>query len=99
MPQVGAQLADELHQISTQLGHLGIEPLWIAVKRRKLAVSKKQVTDYVREKSQKQVLGAPQRAAGQTISEDDNRWMMDLIDVSPAAIPAGSWKFFLVCVN
>ena len=69
------------------------------MKRRKLAVSKKQVTDYVREKSQKQVLGAPQRAAGQTISEDDNRWMMDLIDVSPAAIPAGSWKFFLVCVN
>ena len=25
--------------------------------------------------------------------------MMDLIDVSPEAIPAGYWKFFLVCVN
>ena len=39
------------------------------------------------------------KAAGKSISEDDNRWMMDLIDVSQPSIPAGSWKFFLVCVN
>ena len=51
------------------------------------------------DKSEKHVLGAPQRAVGKSISEDDNRWMMDLIDVSPEAIPAGYWKFFLVAVN
>ena len=99
MPRVGEQLADELHRISTELGHLGTEALWIAVRRRKLAVSKRQVTEYVRHKSEKQVLGAPQRAVGKSISEDDSRWMMDLIDVSPEAIPAGYWKFFLVAVN
>jgi len=97
MPRVGAQLADELHRISTELGHPGVEALWIAVKRRKLAVSKQQVKAYVAQKSEKQVLGAPQKAAGKSISEDDNRWMMDLIDVSN--VPAGSWKFFLVVVN
>mgnify|MGYP003350180463 FL=1 len=97
MPRVGVQLTDELNRISTELGHPGVEALWIAVKRRNLAVTKQQVKDYVKNKGEKQVLGAPQKAAGKTISEDDNRWMMDLIDVSN--VPAGSWKFFLVCVN
>ena len=99
MPRVGVQITDELHRIRTELGHPGIEALWIVVNRHNLAVSKRQVTEYVRAKSEKQVLGAPQRALGKSISEDDNRWMMDLIDVSPEAIPAGYWKFFLVCVN
>ena len=99
MPRVGEQLTDELHRISTELGHPGVEALWIAVKKRKLAVSKRQVVEYVRHKSEKQVLGAPQRAAGKSISEDDNRWMMDLVDVSSPGIPAGYWKFFLVVVN
>ena len=98
MPRVGVQITlHELNRISTELGHPGIEALWIAVKRRNLAVTKQQVKDYVKKKGEKQVFGAPQKAAGKTISEDDNRWMMDLIDVSN--VPAGSWKFFLVCVN
>ena len=97
MPRVGIQLLDEIHKISTELGHPGLEALWIAVKRRRLAVTKQQVKDYIQHKGEKQVLGAPQKAAGKTISEDDNRWMMDLIDVSN--VPAGSWRFFLVCVN
>ena len=59
MPRVGEQLTDELHRISTELGHPGVEPLWIAVRKRKLAVSKRQVAEYVRRKSEKQVLGAP----------------------------------------
>ncbi len=99
MLRVGVQITDELHRISTELAHLGIEPLSIAAKRRNLAVSKRQVTEYVRAKSEKQLLGAPQRALGKSVSEDDNRWQMDLIDVSPEAIPAGSWKLSLVCVN
>ena len=53
----------------------------------------------MRRKSEKQVLGAPQRAAGKSISEDDNRWQMDLVDVSSAGIPAGYWKLFLVAVS
>ena len=72
MPRVGEQLPDELHRISTELGHPGVEALWIAVKKRKLAVSKRQDAEYVRHKSEKQVLGAPQRAAGKSISEADN---------------------------
>ncbi len=60
---------------------------------------KKQVTEYVRAKAEKQTLGAPQRAVGKSISEDNNRWMMDLIDVSSDEIPSGYWTFILVCVN
>ena len=62
MPRVGVQITDELHRISTELAHPGKERVWIAVKRRNLAVSKRQVTEYVRAKSEKQVLGAPQWA-------------------------------------
>jgi transposase InsO family protein len=97
MPRVGEQLADDLRALSESLGNPGAEALYTAAKRRKLAVSKKQVQEFVKAKSEKQVLGAPQRAAGKTISEDNNRWQMDLIDVSQ--VPAGSWKFFLVVVN
>ena len=99
MPRVGVQLAPDLNKLSTELGHPGAEALWIAAKKRKLAVSKKQVTEYVKQKAEKQVLGAPQRAVGKSVSEDNNRWMMDLIDVSSEEIPAGRFKFFLVCVN
>ena len=99
MPRVGVQLAPDLNKLSTELGHPGAEALWIAAKRRKLAVSKKQVTEYVKQKAEKQVLGAPQRAVGKSVSEDNNRWQMDLIDVSSEEIPAGRFKFFLVCVR
>ena len=99
MPRVGLQLAGDLHKLSEELGHPGIEPLWIAVKRRKLAVPKKQVIEYVKSKAEKQTHGAPQRAAGKSISEDNNRWMMDLVDVSSDEIPSGNATFILVCVN
>ena len=97
MPRTRAQLTEALSILSESLGNPGIEPLFIAAKRRGLQVTKKQVQDLVKAKSEKQVLGAPQRATGKTISEDDNRWQMDLIDV--ANVPSGDWTFFLVCVN
>ena len=97
MPRVGVQITDALRALSENLGNPGIEALLTAAKRRNLAVSRKQVQDFVRIKSEKQVLGAPQKAAGKTISEDNNRWQMDLIDVSN--VPAGIRKLFLICVN
>ena len=99
MPRVGEQLADELNRISTELGHPGVEALWTAAKRRKLAVKKKQVQEYVRQKSEKQVLGAPQRAAGKSISEDDNRWQMDLIDILGVEGGSRYYHFILVVAN
>jgi len=74
-----------------------VAALYTAAKRAKLDVSKKQVEELVKGKAEKQVLGAPQRATGKTVSEDDNRMQMDLVDVSNA--PAGDWKFFLAVVN
>ena len=92
MPRVGVQITDALRALSENLGNPGIEALLTAAKRRNLAASRKQVQDFVRLKSETQVLGAPQKAAGKTISEDNNRWQMDLIDVSN--VPAGIRKFF-----
>ena len=97
MPRVGAQLTTALSILSESLGNPGIEALYTAARRRNIQVTRKQVQDLVKSKSEKQVLGAPQRAAGKTVSENDNRWQMDLIDVTN--VPSGDWTFFLVCVN
>lgn len=86
-----------LEKLSIELGHPGVDALWIAAKKRKIDVKKQDVREYVAGNGKKQVLGAPQRATGKTVSEDDNRWMADLVDVTNA--PAGKWKYFLVCVN
>ena len=57
MPRVGVQVTlHELNRISTELGHPGVEALWIAVKRRNLAATKQQVKDYAENKGEKQVL-------------------------------------------
>ena len=88
---------NQLLALSEELGHPGGQGLWLAAKRRGIDVQKKHVESWVANRREKQVLAPPQRAAGKTISEDDNRWMMDLVDVSN--VPAGSFKFFLVCVN
>ncbi len=87
---------DTIARVSAELGHPGAEALWVALKRRRVAgITKKQVQAYVAQKSEKQVLAAPQRAAGKAVSEDDNRWMMDLVEVPNP----GEWKYILVCVN
>ena len=84
-------------RVSAELGHPGIDALFVALKRRRINATRKQVQDYVKQKSEKQVFAPPQRASGKTISEDDNRIMADLIDVSN--VPAKPYKFFLVVVN
>ena len=88
---------EALKRLSADLGNPGAAALYTAARRKNLDITRKQVQDFVKSNSTKQVLGAPQRAEGKTISENDNRWMMDLVDVS--RVPAGSWKFFLVVVN
>ena len=97
MPLVGEQILTELRRLSESLGNPGAAALFVAAKRAKLNVSKKQVDELVKGKAEKQVLGAPQRATGKTISEDDNRWQMDLIDVSN--VPSGDWKLFLAVIK
>ena len=87
----------KLQELSTELGDPGVQALWLAAKRRGLDVQRREVASWVASRSEKQVLAPPQRAAGKTTSEDDNRWQMDLVDVSNA--PAGGWRFLLVCVN
>lgn len=100
MPPARLPPAPPLERLATlaqELGNPGAAALWVAVKRRKLNVTKKQVDAFVASRSEKQVLGAPQRAAGKTVSEDNNRWMMDLIDVSK--IDYSGCKFILFCIS
>jgi len=50
MPRVGEQLDDDLRALSVSLGNPGADALYTAAKRRKLAVTKKQVQEFVKQK-------------------------------------------------
>ena len=92
----------ELENLSHTLGHPGIAPLWLAVKKRGLAATRKQVEINVKKKGEKQVFQAAQPAKGKTVSESlDSRWMMDLIQFNnkPVTVGRKTWRFILVTIN
>ncbi len=92
----------ELEELSRTLGHPGIAPLWLAVKKRGLAITRKQVESYVKKKGEKQVFQAAQPAKGKTVSESlDSRWMMDLIQFNNKPVEVGrkTFRFILVAIN
>jgi hypothetical protein len=95
-------MAAQLVQLSSDLGHPGVAPLWLAAKRKGLNVTKKQVEAYVKAKGSKQIFQAVQPARGKSVAESlDSRWMMDLIQFTnqPVTVARKTFKFILVCVN
>ena len=87
----------DLWKLSEELGTPGVQALWLAAKKKKLDVTRAQVEAWVKRRGERQVFSAVQPSKGKTVSEDDNRWMMDLIDV--ASYSGDSWRFILVCIN
>ena len=91
-----------LQELSDELGNPGIGPLWLAVKRKGVGVSKKQVEAFVKRKGEKQIFQAVQPAKGKTVSESLNaRWMMDLIVFynQPVVVGGVTMRYILVCIN
>jgi len=86
-----------LWKLSDELGTPGVQALWLAVRKKKLDVTRAQVEDWVKRRGERQVFAAVQPSRGRTVSENDNRWMMDLIDVGGHS--GDSFKFILVCIN
>ena len=75
-------------KISAELGHPGVQPLWIAAKRSGISLMRKQVEAFVKSKGEKQVFSAVQPSKGKTIGESqDARWQMDLA----LEMAASSW--------
>jgi hypothetical protein len=92
----------ELADLSRLLGHPGVAPLWLAVKKRNLDITRKRVVSYVKKKGEKQVFQAVQPARGKTVSESlDSRFMMDLIQFNNKPVNVGlkTWRFVLVVIN
>ncbi len=82
----------KLRLLSAELGHPGVQPLWIAAKRSGTILMRKDVEAFVKKKGEKQVFSAVQPSKGKTIGESqDARWQMDLA--------FGNGSVFLVCVN
>ena len=95
MPPKNDDMA-RLRHLSAELGAPGVQPLWLAVRRNGINVTKAAVTAFVQAKGEKQVLTAIQPSKGKTVGETlDARWQMDLAILPPA----DGYKAFLVCVN
>ena len=92
----------ELQQLAAELGNPGVQALWLAARRAGLEVSKKEVTDFVRRRGEKQIFGAVQPARGKTMAPTpDGTLQMDLADMknNPEVRESDTYKFFLVVVN
>ncbi len=95
-------MAAQLAQLSSDLGHPGVQPLWLAVKKKGLALTKKEVETYVKQKGSKQIFQAVQPAKGKTVSESlDARWMMDLVVFvnQPVVVRGKTLRYILVAIN
>ena len=93
---------DDLRRLAAELGNPGVEPLWLAARRSGLEVTKKQVTEFVRRRGEKQVFQPVQPARGKTVAAGaDTTFQMDLADLknSPEIRESATFKFFLVVVN
>ena len=88
----------ELEELAQRLGVPGGQKLYTAARKRGLAVTKKQVQEFVRKQGQKQIFRPLQAAAGKTASESEQmRAQMDLIDLSSS--PSRGFSFILVALN
>ena len=72
----------EATALAEQLHWPGLRQLWIAIRRKNIDVTKRQVKELVRSRGEKQIFGPLQRAEGKSLAEDiDTRWQMDLADL------------------
>ena len=88
----------ELEELAQKLGVPGGQKLYTAARKRGLAVTKKQVKEFVRKQGQKQIFRPLPPAAGKTASESEQmRAQMDLVDLSTS--PSRGNTFILVVLN
>ena len=88
----------QLEELAQKLGVPGGQKLYTAASKRGLAVTKKQVKDFVRKQGQKQIFRPLPPAAGKTASESEQmRAQMDLVDLSTS--PSKGNSFILVVLN
>ena len=90
-------IMDDLPRLAAELGNPGVEPLWLAARRSGLEVTKKQVTELVRRRGEKQVFQPVQPARGKTVAAGaDTTFQMDLADLknSPEIRESVTYKFF-----
>jgi len=88
----------QLEELAQRLGVPGGQKLYLAARKRNIAVTKQQVKDFVRKQGQKQIFRPLPPAAGKTASESEQmRAQMDLIDLSTS--PSRGFSFILVVLN
>ena len=72
---------EALQALSVELGYPSADKLWLAAVRRKLAVTKPEVRDFVKRQSARQVFAARPQYDGKVVASRLNeRWAADLID-------------------
>ena len=88
---------ESLAALSTELGQLGANKLYLAAQSRGLAVSRQQVNDLVKNQGARQVLRPRPRATGKMVATRiSDRWAADLIDYAARATFKTAYKYILI---
>ena len=75
-----AALQDTLSSVYEELNFPSADVFYRALKKRGIAVTKKDVQDFVSSRAERQIIAPPPKFKGHVVSEDLNaRWAADLI--------------------
>ena len=88
---------ESLAALSTELGQLGANKLYLAAQRKGLDISKKAVDDFVRSQGTRQVFRERSKATGKIVATRINdRWAADLIDYASRSTAKGPQYILIV---
>jgi hypothetical protein len=90
---------DQLRALAKRLGNPGQEKLYLAARKRGIAVTRNQIKQFLAEKPERQIFGPLPQSKGQTGAEEEGlRMQLDLIQFSTAPSKVGRETFRYIAV-
>ena len=93
---------EQLRALAKRLGNPGQEKLYLAARKRGIAVTRNQIKQFLAEKPERQIFRPLPQSKGQTGAEElDVRWQMDLIQFStaPSKVARETFRYIIVLID
>ena len=93
---------EQLRALAKRLGNPGADKLYLAARKRGIAVTRNQIKQFLAEKPKRQIFRPLPQSKGQTGAEElDVRWQMDLIQFStaPSKVARETFRYIIVLID
>ena len=93
---------EQLRELAKKLGNPGADKLYLAARKRNIAVTRNQIKQYLALKPERQIFRPLPRSSGATGAETiDVRWQMDLIEfrTAPSKVGRETFKYIIVLIE